>query len=251
MSAFKITGRMVNFSRLILETTDQQQIREQLTELSKKTPLLNIPIVIDSTVEQELIEILQLFIAEGLQPIAVVEGLLANQARDIQFPVLPKDRPVERIRATDEQIAVVKNSEPSIVVAENKPVEIPVETQVEAEVKTVVVEHKTSFHQTMLRTGQSLVQEYGDIILTAGTNSGSEVIASGNIHVYGAARGRLIAGACGDIHAKIFCHALSTELVSIAGVYCLADDIPLRVVNRPCYIYLNEQQELCFDLLEF
>lgn len=250
MSAFKITGRMVNFSRLMLETTDQQQIREQLTELSKKTPLLNIPIVIDSTVEQELIEILQLFIAEGLQPIAVVEGVLANQARDIQFPVLPKDRPVERIRATDEQTAVVKNSEPPVVV-ENKAVETVTETQVEPVVKTVVVEHKTSFHQTMLRTGQSLVQEYGDIILTAGTNSGSEVIASGNIHVYGSARGRLIAGACGDIHAKIFCHALSTELVSIAGVYCLADDIPLRVVNRPCYIYLNEQQELCFDLLEF
>lgn len=252
MSAFKITGRMVNFSRLILETNNQDEIREQLTELAKKTPLLNIPIVIDSTVEQELIEIIQLFIAEGLQPIAVVDGILAQQAHDIQFPILPKDRAVERIRATDEQTAVVKEEiepEKSNINSANS-VENPPSAP-EPVVQKIVIEHKTSFHQTMLRTGQCLIQEYGDIILTAGTNSGSEVIASGNIHVYGFARGRLIAGASGDVRAKIFCHALNSELISIAGIYCLADDIPSHVMGRPCYIYLNEEQELRFELLEF
>lgn len=253
MNAFKITGRMVSFSRLILTTDNQDEIRKQLSEIAKNSPLINVPVVIDSTVEQELIEIIQLLLAEGLQPIAVIEGVLAEQARDIQFPVLPKDRPVERIKATDEQMTLVKTpqEEPVVQAVTDTP---NVESKPEADtavVKTIMMEHKTSFHQTMLRTGQALVQEYGDIILTAGTNSGSEVIASGNIHVYGFARGRLIAGAAGDVHAKIFCHALNSELVSIAGVYCLADDIPSRVIGRPCYIYLNEQQELCFDLLEF
>ena len=51
---------------------------------------------------------------------------------------------------------------------------------------------------------KSLVQDHGDIILKAGMNSGSEVIASGNIHIYGTVRGRVIAGAGGHAAARIF-----------------------------------------------
>ena len=66
--------------------------------------------------------------------------------------------------------------------------------------------HATSYHDEILRTGQCLVPKSGDIIITAGINSGSEVIASGNIHIYGSARGRVIAGAGGNRAARIFCH---------------------------------------------
>ncbi len=101
-----------------------------------------------------------------------------------------------------------------------------------------------------MRTGQSLVQDQGDIILKAGMNSGSEVIASGNIHIYGTVRGRVIAGAGGHAAARIFCQSLEAELVSIAGTYCVADDIPKHVVKKPVHIYLNEKQELEFEALE-
>lgn len=63
-------------------------------------------------------------------------------------------------------------------------------------------------------------------------NSGSEVIASGNIHIYGTVRGRVIAGAGGHAAARIFCQSLEAELVSIAGTYCVADDIPKHVVKK-------------------
>ena len=81
--------------------------------------------------------------------------------------------------------------------------------------------HVTSYHDEILRTGQCLVQDHGDIILNAGINSGSKVIASGNIHIYGSVRGRVIAGAGGNTIARIFCHSLEAELVSIAGTYCV------------------------------
>ena len=89
------------------------------------------------------------------------------------------------------------------------------------------------------------------MILNAGINSGSEVIASGNIHIYGSVRGRVIAGAGGNTAARIFCHSLEAELVSIAGTYCVADDIPQHVIKQSVHIYLNDQQELEFQPLQF
>ena len=102
-----------------------------------------------------------------------------------------------------------------------------------------------------MRTGQCLVQDQGDIILNAGMNSGSEVIASGNIHIYGNARGRVIAGAGGHASARIFCNSLEAELISIAGTYCVADDLPKEMIKKPVHIYLNNKQELEFEALQF
>ena len=79
----------------------------------------------------------------------------------------------------------------------------------------------------------------------------SWVIASGNIHVYGSVRGRVIAGVGGNTAARIFCHSLEAELISIAGTYCVADDIPPHVVKKSVHIYLNDQQELVFEALQF
>ena len=55
---------------------------------------------------------------------------------------------------------------------------------------------------------------------------GAEIIADGNIHVYGALRGRALAGAGGDVEARIFCSRLEAELVSIAGHYLVSEQIP-------------------------
>ena len=147
-------------------------------------------------------------------------------------------RPLQRIKATKEQVLEEK--------VEPAPSAAPV-----AEKATKTIKHITSYHNEVLRTGQCLVQDHGDIILNAGINSGSEVIASGNIHIYGSVRGRVIAGAGGNIAARIFCHCLEAELVSIAGTYCVADDIPAHVTKKPVHIYLNDSQELVFEALEF
>ncbi|ENU42782.1 septum site-determining protein MinC [Acinetobacter seifertii] len=239
MADIRITGRMVNFSRITFDTNDHDVIRQQLSNMLNEGSYQGTLVIIDSTVEQELIALIQLLVSLGLQPMAVIDGILGDEARAIQFPVLPADQPLQRIKATAEQVAIVEKPAPAQASAETK-----------KPLNNNAVAHITSYHDEILRTGQSLVQDQGDIILKAGMNSGSEVIASGNIHIYGTVRGRVIAGAGGHAAARIFCQSLEAELVSIAGTYCVADDIPKHVVKKPVHIYLNEKQELEFEALE-
>lgn len=244
MADIRVTGRMVNFTRLTLDTNDHDTIRQQLGQMLSDTASQGALVILDSTVEQELIAIIQLLLSLDVQPMAVVDGLLSDQAHAIQFPILPADRPLQRIKPTQEQVVEVKKDQPT---DENEP---PESTEVDT-VATAQVQHITSYHNEILRTGQCLIQDHGDIIVSAGINSGSEVIASGNIHIYGSVRGRVIAGAGGNPAARIFCHSLEAELVSIAGTYCVADDIPADITKKPVHIYLNDNQELVFEALEF
>ncbi|HEO1778328.1 TPA: septum site-determining protein MinC [Acinetobacter baumannii] len=239
MADIRITGRMVNFSRITFDTNDHDVIRQQLSNILNEGSNQGTVVIIDSTVEQELIALIQLLVSMGLQPMAVIDGILGDEARAIQFPVLPADQPLQRIKPTAEQVAIVE-----------KPISAQASVETKKPLNNNAVAHITSYHDEILRTGQSLVQDQGDIILKAGMNSGSEVIASGNIHIYGTVRGRVIAGAGGHAAARIFCQSLEAELVSIAGTYCVADDIPKHVVKKPVHIYLNEKQELEFEALE-
>ena len=242
MADIRITGRMVNFSRLTFDTNDHNAIRQQLTQLLQDSTTHGALVILDSTVEQELIALIQLLLDLDLQPMAVIEGLLGDEARAIQFPVLPADsKSLQRIKATQEQVVETVVQAPEAT-TENTQKVSPFPRN---------IGHITSYHDEILRTGQCLVQDHGDIIVNAGINSGSEVIASGNIHIYGSARGRVIAGAGGNSAARIFCHSLEAELVSIAGTYCVADDIPPHVLKKSVHIYLNENQELEFKALEF
>ena len=242
MADIRITGRMVNFSRLTFDTNDHNAIRQQLSQLLQDSTTQGALVILDSTVEQELIALIQLLLDLDLQPMAVIEGLLGDEARAIQFPVLPADsKSLQRIKATQEQVVETAVQEPEVATESTQKVS-PFPRN---------IGHITSYHDEILRTGQCLIQDHGDIIVNAGINSGSEVIASGNIHIYGSARGRVIAGAGGNSAARIFCHSLEAELVSIAGTYCVADDIPPHVVKKSVHIYLNENQELEFKALEF
>ena len=237
MADIRIKGRMVNAIRISLDTNDHDAIRQQLSPKLQAAFPPGTLAVIESSVEQELIALIQLLISLDVQPMAVTEGLLGDQARAIQFPVLPPDRQLEEIKATKEQVVEVK-PEPTAVNDDQAPA-------------APIVAHITSYHDEILRTGQCIVQYNGDIIINAGINSGSEVIASGNIHIYGSVRGRVIAGVGGNTAARIFCHSFEAELVSIAGTYCVADDIPPHVVKKSVHIYLNDQHELVFEALQF
>lgn len=243
MADIRITGRMVNFTRLTFDTNDQDAIRQQLSAMMKETSYQGALVILDSSVEQELIALIQLLISLDLQPMGVIDGVLGDQARAIQFPVLPADRPLQRIKATKEQAIAAAVKAPDASQSTDTPSTV---TQ-----QQTTISHITSYHDEILRTGQCLVQDHGDIILNAGINSGSEVIASGNIHIYGSVRGRVIAGAGGNTTARIFCHSLEAELVSIAGTYCVADDIPAEFIKKSVHIYLNDQQELEFSVLQF
>ena len=100
-------------------------------------------------------------------------------------------------------------------------------------------------HGTMLitepvRSGQQVFCDSGDIVVTASVGSGAELIAAGNIHVYGALRGRALAGVNGDVTARLFCQSLEAELVAIAGLYRVSDDIDRAVWRRPVQAFLEK-----------
>ena len=77
-------------------------------------------------------------------------------------------------------------------------------------------------------------------MITASVSHGAELLADGNIHVYGALRGRALAGIAGNKQARIFCQSLDAELVSIAGVYRLSDVI--EPMNVPCQIFIQDDR---------
>ncbi|MDF7680923.1 septum site-determining protein MinC [Enterobacteriaceae bacterium ESL0689] len=90
-----------------------------------------------------------------------------------------------------------------------------------------------------VRSGQRIYATNGDLIVTSPVSAGAELIADGNIHVYGMMRGRILAGANGNREAQIFCSHLAAELVSIAGVYWLSDNIPAEFYGKAARLSLG------------
>jgi len=117
------------------------------------------------------------------------------------------------------------------------PADVPAKTKA----KTVLV-------QRPVRSGQRLYARDSDLIVTAAISSGAEILADGNIHVYGILRGRAMAGIKGDKDARIFCHGLKAELVSIAGRYKTADKLGDVDRGTAAQIYLQGKR-LIVDLL--
>lgn len=83
-----------------------------------------------------------------------------------------------------------------------------------------------------VRSGQSITFE-GDVTVLGSVSSGAEVIAGGSIHVYGALRGRAVAGTTGNSGARIFCRKLEAEFLAIDGVYRVLDDVAEELRGRP------------------
>ncbi|MFN8770528.1 MAG: septum site-determining protein MinC [Neisseriaceae bacterium] len=85
----------------------------------------------------------------------------------------------------------------------------------------------------------------GDIIITNFVSNGAEIIATGNIHVYGELRGRAIAGSYGDKLAKIFALKFNPELISVGGVYRAIDSaLPDNLLNKFVVVSLDNKDRL-------
>ena len=92
-----------------------------------------------------------------------------------------------------------------------------------------------------LRSGQRVYARQSDLIVMGVVSRGAEVIADGNIHVYGPLRGKAMAGARGDAKARIFSTSLDAELVAVAGIYRVMDtELPEPVRQKPAMVYLDQ-----------
>ena len=265
--ALAFYGKMLTFSRVQFSTDDFVAIAAQLqSTLSNKSS--HIPVLIDSEVEQDLSALVELLWSWGLQPIGVVTGLLDAQARDLRLAIFPADgKRIERIlpnkktvtqlsRVAASTTTATDNSESKTDnVSAQQALQTSVEMQADLSVETaetlISTEHITSLiYDQMLRSGQSLNHVGGDLILTNSVNSGAEAITDNNLHVYGRAQGRLVAGATGDKDARIFCQVFNPSLVSVAGTYCLRDNLPEHVIDKSVEVRFLEGQGLVFTIID-
>ena len=90
-----------------------------------------------------------------------------------------------------------------------------------------------------VRSGQSVVFAEGDVTVLGSVGSGAEIVAGGSIHIYGALRGRAMAGVNGNSAARIFCQKIEAELLAIDGYYQTAEDMDANLRNRPAQAWLD------------
>ncbi len=220
--AFKLKGRLFTFTVLQLLETDIDFIEHQLDEVVTLAPKLfdKTPIVIDcsgiDTEQFDLSRFCQAMRMRGIFPVAVQGG----NARFETF-------------AQVQGLAVLHSSS-----NQDKP--LLMEHALEMAPKNTAEPVRTKLLTTPVRSGQQVVSKGGDLVIAAAVSHGAELLADGNIHVYGALRGRALAGIAGDKQARIFCQSLDAELVSIAGYYCLSDI--MRPINGPCQIFLQDDR---------
>lgn len=269
LPALAFYGKMLTFSRLQFSTDDLSAIDAQLAAtLSNKSS--NIPILIDSEVEQDLSALVELLWSWGLQPIGVVTGTLDAQAREQRLAIFPADgKRIERILPSkkaatqvskapdDKHTESASTNSTSTNSDSNNDTAAISESNTETTIANATAEtlmsaeHITSLiYDQMLRSGQSLNHVGGDLILTNSVNSGAEAITDNSLHVYGRAQGRLVAGATGDKDARIFCQVFNPSLVSVAGTYCLRDNLPEHVIDKSVQVRFVEGEGLVFTVMD-
>jgi septum site-determining protein MinC len=97
-------------------------------------------------------------------------------------------------------------------------------------------------HLHPVRSGQQVYAQDRDLTVCATVGAGAEVIADGSIHVYGALRGRALAGAGGQASARIFCREFRAELVAVAGHYKVLEEIPPQMLGAAVQIWLENDK---------
>ena len=206
MDSFQLKADLMPITTLRLLNADASLLQSQLEKIILKAPnyFTNAPVIVDFTAQPEAnaTEVCALLRQYRMQPIAA-RGL-ENQNQDVL---------------------------PNISANQTAP-KTPEKTTPKTTARMIT---KT------IRSGTQIYAKNQDLVILSTVNVGAEVIADGNIHVYGSLRGRALAGASGDKNARIFCKGLDAELVAIAGHYLINETIKARQFdpNDLVQIFLN------------
>ncbi|NRG17539.1 septum site-determining protein MinC [Rhizobiales bacterium] len=223
---------------------------DEVDRIISRSPgfFLNRPIILDargsSMSIDELEQVLAGVKARSIQVMGI-EGISSNKLRDGMPPSISGGKATKDVEGPDESADPQAGEKPSA--GDKEPV---AGTQAVAE----AVEENTSGNgKSMLitepvRSGQSIMNADGDVTVVGSVGSGAEVIAGGSIHIYGALRGRALAGVSGNEQARIFCSKLDAELVAINGMYKVADDFDRNHLHAAMQIRL-ERDSLIFEKL--
>jgi len=225
----ELKGSLFPLSILQLEDNNLDKLQQQLDNKLKQAPsfffraplVINIEQVIDKTIDffklKQSIEEKD-FICVGICNGTVEQKKLARLAglATLQPPKLTESKPKviakEIIEPVKEELKPEPITAPNMIVRQN------------------------------VRSGQQIYAKNADLIVVGTVGNGAEVIADGNIHIYGKLRGRAIAGASGNKTSAIFCQSLEAELVSVAGNYSLSDAINESHWQQSSVIKLEQEQ---------
>ena len=227
-------GRMMGISVLRIHSNDLEELSENLSQqVNGGNGLLReLPVVLDITTQiMDVDGLLEVLRKQHITVLGAYRTAASMEAavRRAGLPVI-----LEQKRSKSEPAAEVPAAPPPA--AEPAPQAPPPVS--DAPVQTV----ESRMITAPVRSGQRIYARNSDLIITAQVSAGAEVIADGCIHIYGSLRGRAIAGAQGDEAARIFCHDMQAEIVAIAGVYKVADDIPEAVRGGSAQVRLNGEK---------
>lgn len=121
---------------------------------------------------------------------------------------------------------------PPLLVAGRPVTSIEIPKDAEPETTSLMIEGS-------VRSGQSIVHQTGDVTVMGSVASGAEILAGGSIHVYGALRGRAIAGAARNPRARIYCRKFEPELLGIDRLVRTAEDMGTTLRGKPVQIWLD------------
>lgn len=218
-------GRMLSLTRVRVLDSDPHAIEAQLREFAKQMPqaVAGMPVILESDLALDLGGLISILKSVGMQPVGVTDGTLSESARNWGLPILPPD--------TSKTSRAI-NPEPAA------PTPAPAPAAQPAPVAAVVAAKPPKIITTPVRSGQQIYADGGDLIIINTVSPGAEVIADGCVHVYGALRGRAIAGAKGDTGARVFCRRFEADLVAVAGIYAVAEQMQGELRNKPAQAYL-------------
>lgn len=233
-ATFRLKGGLFPLTLLEISRFDAADFEQQLRDKAAAAPgfFQQTPVVLsfDDFVGEldalPMADIMAICRSQGLLPVALRSGVesLERQALALSLAIMP----ATRVKPTPEpQVETADAPEAGATEGDTAAANAPESVQLELSPSThIEINHSPSkIITTPIRSGQQVYAPGGDLIIMAAVSAGAEVLADGNIHVYGALRGRALAGVKGDTSARIFCQSLEAELVSIAGTFKVDEDL--------------------------
>jgi septum site-determining protein MinC len=229
----------VGIANLRVQSFDVERLGAEMRERVERAPKLfeRAAVVVDfgslSTCPSvdEARALLQALRDAGVRPVSLAFGTTEIEAlsRALDLPLLAKFRAqFEPVRPAAAPAEPVAEAPPPTPVPEPPPA-LPAPASAIGMLLTQPV-----------RSGQQTYAQGRDLVVCASVGAGAEVIADGSVHVYGALRGRALAGAKGDESARIFCREFNAELVSIAGQYKVIEEVPPELRGKPVQVWLED-----------
>ncbi|MFB9069380.1 septum site-determining protein MinC [Pseudofulvimonas gallinarii] len=236
----------VGVATLKLRRLDLDDIRNELASKLAAAPqlLTRAPVIVDLNAFSNLPDaataraVLDAVRAGGVLPVGLTYGSPAVDAlaRELDLPLFSRFR------------SAYESDNPAAAVPAPAPAPAAAAAPAPAPAAAPVAAAGVRVHEGHVRSGQQIYARGQDLTIIGTVSTGAEVIADGNIHIYGALRGRALAGASGDTAARVFCREFNAELVAVAGNYRVLEDAPAQLHGKALAIRLDGER-LLFDPL--